>query len=97
MQTAPPCAVLTCAGSNAYTFSLLAEQSPEDLVSVVETNVLGVMLCCREVRPAPVLGAGTAPVARRALSAAPDLEAVIRTPPIFMFLASARPYLRQSA
>lgn len=36
------------AGSNAYSYRPLAEQSEEDIVSVVETNVLGVMLGCKE-------------------------------------------------
>lgn len=36
------------AGSNGYAFGPLMEQSEEDLVSIVETNVLGTMLGCRE-------------------------------------------------
>ena len=44
------------AGTNGYAFRLLADQAEEDIVSVVETNVLGVMLGCREVRRG---GAGT--------------------------------------
>ena len=45
-----PLLACAAAGSNAYSYRLLAEQSEEDIVSVVETNVLGVMLGCREVR-----------------------------------------------
>lgn len=37
------------AGSNAYKYGLLSEAFDADLVSIVETNVLGVMLGCREV------------------------------------------------
>lgn len=36
------------AGSNGYSFGPLMEQSEEELVSIVETNVLGTMLGCRE-------------------------------------------------
>lgn len=36
------------AGSNAYAYRPLVEQTGEDIVAVVETNVLGVMLSCRE-------------------------------------------------
>ncbi|KAL4421663.1 hypothetical protein ABPG77_001204 [Micractinium sp. CCAP 211/92] len=36
------------AGTNAYRVGPLASQDPEDIVRVVETNVLGVMLCCKE-------------------------------------------------
>lgn len=41
------CATLVCsnAGTNAYRVGPLASQDPEDIVRVVETNVLGVMLC----------------------------------------------------
>lgn len=38
----------TFPGTNAYKYQPLAEASDEDLASIVETNVLGVMLCCRE-------------------------------------------------
>ena len=38
------------AGSNAYSYGPLANATDADLISIVETNVLGVMLCCREVR-----------------------------------------------
>ena len=37
------------AGSNAYKFEPLIDNTEADLISIVETNVLGVMLCCREV------------------------------------------------
>lgn len=36
------------AGTNAYTFKPLIEQSEEELSSVVQTNVLGILLCCKE-------------------------------------------------
>lgn len=36
------------AGSNAYKYGSLVESVDEDLVEIVETNVLGVMLCCKE-------------------------------------------------
>ncbi|KAK9819695.1 hypothetical protein WJX72_001307 [[Myrmecia] bisecta] len=36
------------AGSNAYKYSTLTELDPADLVNIVETNLLGVMLGCRE-------------------------------------------------
>ncbi|GAB4836199.1 hypothetical protein Ancab_001113 [Ancistrocladus abbreviatus] len=36
------------AGSNAYSYKLLAEASDEDLIEVVTTNTLGLMICCRE-------------------------------------------------
>ena len=37
------------AGSNAYKYGSLSDASDADLVQIVETNVLGVMLGCREV------------------------------------------------
>jgi chlorophyll(ide) b reductase len=37
------------AGSNAYSYGPLANATDADLLNIVETNVLGVMLCCREV------------------------------------------------
>ena len=40
------------AGTNAYTYGPLVDSDAEALVSIVETNVLGVMLCCKEVRRA---------------------------------------------
>ena len=44
------------AGSNAYKYKPLAESTDADLIRIVETNVLGVMLGCKEVRitPAPL-------------------------------------------
>ena len=36
------------AGTNAYYYGPLSEASESDLTAIVETNVLGVMLCCRE-------------------------------------------------
>ncbi|KAK9825848.1 hypothetical protein WJX81_003619 [Elliptochloris bilobata] len=36
------------AGTNAYKYGLLAEASDADLVDIVQTNVLGVMLGCKE-------------------------------------------------
>ena len=42
------------AGSNAYKYIPLANASDADLINIVETNVLGVMLCCREVCPPSV-------------------------------------------
>eukprot|EP00873_Tetraselmis_striata_P037875 jgi/Tetstr1/458139/TSEL_044631.t1 len=36
------------AGTNAYYYGPLADAADSDLASIVETNVLGVMLCCRE-------------------------------------------------
>ena len=38
------------AGTNAYKYSLLSECTDDEIVSVVETNMLGVLLCCKEVR-----------------------------------------------
>lgn len=35
------------AGSNAYTYKPLLEAVESDLVDIVDTNVLGVMLCCQ--------------------------------------------------
>lgn len=37
------------AGTNAYRYGPLAESDDEELEEIVTTNVLGVMLCCREV------------------------------------------------
>jgi NAD(P)-dependent dehydrogenase (short-subunit alcohol dehydrogenase family) len=45
------------AGSNAYRYGPLAEAVDDELVEIVSTNVLGVMLCCREVSVAGVHGA----------------------------------------
>lgn len=38
------------AGTNAYKYGPLLESDDDDLAAIVETNVLGVMLCCKEVR-----------------------------------------------
>jgi short-subunit dehydrogenase len=38
------------AGTNAYKYGPLLDSSDEDLAAIVETNVLGVMRCCKEVR-----------------------------------------------
>jgi len=38
------------AGTNAYKYGLLAEACDADLVDIVQTNVLGVMLGCKEAR-----------------------------------------------
>lgn len=38
------------AGTNAYRYGPLAESEDEELAQIVSTNVLGVMLCCKEVR-----------------------------------------------
>jgi chlorophyll(ide) b reductase len=35
------------AGTNAYSFKPLVESSESDLISIVDTNVLGVMICCQ--------------------------------------------------
>lgn len=36
------------AGSNAYTYKPLVETSDEVIMEIVETNTIGVMICCRE-------------------------------------------------
>ncbi|PNG99795.1 Chlorophyll(ide) b reductase NOL, chloroplastic, partial [Tetrabaena socialis] len=36
------------AGTNAYRYGPISESSDEDLAQIVQTNVLGVMLCCKE-------------------------------------------------
>jgi chlorophyll(ide) b reductase len=38
------------AGTNTYKFGPLTSLSNEELTEIVTTNVLGVMLCCKEVR-----------------------------------------------
>jgi hypothetical protein len=40
------------AGTNAYKYGPLLESDDEDLEAIVDTNILGVMLCCKEVRGA---------------------------------------------
>jgi ssDNA-binding Zn-finger/Zn-ribbon topoisomerase 1 len=37
------------AGTNAYTYKPLVEFTDADIMQIVETNTLGVMLCCRQV------------------------------------------------
>lgn len=37
------------AGTNAYKYGPLSEAKDDELIQIVETNVLGVMLGCREV------------------------------------------------
>ena len=63
MKTVIRCARINNAGSNGYKYKTLLESSDADLVSIVETNVLGVMLGCKEVRSsAPArMEVGTAP------------------------------------
>jgi chlorophyll(ide) b reductase len=36
------------AGSNAYSFKPLIEQTPEEIESIIDTNILGSLLCCRQ-------------------------------------------------
>ena len=54
------------AGSNAYKYGVLGDYSDAELINIVETNVLGVMLGCREVdssahkrKPYPMPSTGT--------------------------------------
>lgn len=35
------------AGTNAYSFKPLVDSSESDLIDIVDTNVLGVMICCQ--------------------------------------------------
>ena len=46
------CSALSCrinnAGTNAYKFEPLINNIEAELISIVETNVLGTMLCCKE-------------------------------------------------
>ena len=48
-QSAPRCCRINNAASNAYKHKALFELSDADLVQIVETNVLGTMLGCKEV------------------------------------------------
>ncbi len=52
--TTPTLRVPVCrinnAGTNAYRYGPLMESDDEELAEIVGTNVLGVMLCCKEVR-----------------------------------------------
>lgn len=45
----PPGCRINNAGTNAYKYGPLLESDDEDLEAIVDTNVLGVMLCCKEV------------------------------------------------
>ena len=47
---APPMCRINNAGTNAYKYRPLTDSTDEDLQEIVTTNVLGIMLCCREVR-----------------------------------------------
>lgn len=53
MAVARKCLHCACrinnAGTNAYKYGPLLESDDEDLEAIVDTNVLGVMLCCKEV------------------------------------------------
>ena len=40
------------AGSNGYKYGVLGDYTDAELINIVETNVLGVMLGCREVQGA---------------------------------------------
>lgn len=40
---------------SARSYVPLAENNVQDLISIVETNTLGTMLCCREVRQCVVM------------------------------------------
>lgn len=43
------CRRINNAGSNGYKYGVLGEYTDAELINIVETNVLGVMLGCREV------------------------------------------------
>ena len=43
------CCRINNAGSNGYKYGVLGDYTDAELVNIVETNVLGVMLGCREV------------------------------------------------
>lgn len=45
----PAPARINNAGTNAYRYGPMAESTDEELSQIVGTNVLGVMLCCKEV------------------------------------------------
>lgn len=60
------------AGSNGYRYGPLAETKDEALLEIVSTNVLGVMLCCREV--GTLSRDLSAAEARPCLQAAPALD-----------------------
>lgn len=42
------------AGSNAYSYKPLVEAAESDLINIVQTNVLGVMICCQVHLPSPL-------------------------------------------
>lgn len=44
------CCRINNAGSNGYKYGVLGDYTDAELVNIVETNVLGVMLGCREVQ-----------------------------------------------
>lgn len=48
------CCRINNAGSNGYKYGVLGDYSDAELVNIVETNVLGVMLGCREVQSSVV-------------------------------------------
>jgi chlorophyll(ide) b reductase len=37
------------AGTNAYRYGPLMDSSDDELTEIVSTNLLGIMLCCKEV------------------------------------------------
>lgn len=43
------CCRINNAGTNAYTYQPLSSNTDEELQQIVTTNVLGTLLCCREV------------------------------------------------
>lgn len=43
------CCRINNAGSNGYKYGVLGDYTDTELINIVETNVLGVMLGCREV------------------------------------------------
>ena len=43
------CCRINNAGSNGYKYGVLGDYTDAELINIVETNVLGVMLGCREV------------------------------------------------
>jgi NAD(P)-dependent dehydrogenase (short-subunit alcohol dehydrogenase family) len=49
LYTLVPAHRINNAGTNAYKYGPLLDSDDEDLEAIVDTNVLGVMLCCKEV------------------------------------------------
>lgn len=49
LYTLVPVHRINNAGTNAYKYGPLLDSDDEDLEAIVDTNVLGVMLCCKEV------------------------------------------------